>query len=307
MPKVFFNELSASGTANSDNIAEIISGLVECLKELRKRNVLQVTTDKRFDEIRLTWDYSLNDVKPQSFKHCDNDAKALIIDYFSTASPLSDYMEDRDVLYGECNGHQAVGLTVASDHVLNEITMSVPQTGWDDATYALIITRLNKDGDEIQVGGNARNISSLNHFADHADVLPLPPEPVPANGKVLGSRLSALFPNLTFSKQASDFIKRCNSGETVEQIYFRLKDLQRVALSIGTLSFAPEMFSFLASPESSTRDRLPELDILFPDGITRHCGWHLRYTPGAGRIHFSNMHCQANRICVGYVGEKIGT
>lgn len=61
-----------------------------------------------------------------------------------------------------------------------------------------------------------------------------------------------------------------------------------------------------ASPESDTREKLfaSRMTFLFENGISYLCSWHLRFTPGAGRIHFYHEPTE-KKIYIGYIGAKI--
>lgn len=304
MPQVFLNELSCQGYVSSDDIESSISELVACLKELKKRNVSCVYTHLRLDEIKITQTLNINSLV-SSRTYIDDDMRNIVLGFFSVSYPIQMHIDDAMVIGGYVNNKNALGLTIASDAVKKEFALSFSNTGWDNDLYQINITRLNEQGDTLQSTATARNITCTDHFDIHKNYLPLPPEIVPNNGKFLSIMLPELFPNLVFSSLANKYLKGCTSGETVRQIYTKLKELQDVAINLDMRSFDPDMFKSLASPESETRDRMAELDIQFNDGIVRHCSWHLRYTPGAGRIHFSNDKGKENTIYVGYIGEKI--
>jgi len=63
--------------------------------------------------------------------------------------------------------------------------------------------------------------------------------------------------------------------------------------------------SKVTSESESRRGRFKmKLIIICPDGGAREFSWHLRYTPGAGRIHFAPDN--SKRIFfIGYIGPKI--
>lgn len=126
---------------------------------------------------------------------------------------------------------------------------------------------------------------------------------MPTNGKVLSKRTAKLFPHLKFAEQASDQLDKIKDSAVVQQIYWRLSDLERVAAN-STSPVSPEKFKYKTTPESETRSRLPQLKILFSDGETRLCSWHSRFTPGAGRIHFCPNESE-QIFYIGYIGEKI--
>lgn len=90
---------------------------------------------------------------------------------------------------------------------------------------------------------------------------------MPTNGKVLSKRTAKLFPHLKFAEQASDQLDKIKDSAVVQQIYWRLSDLERVAAN-STSPVSPEKFKYKTTPESETRSRLPQLKILFSDGET---------------------------------------
>lgn len=102
-----------------------------------------------------------------------------------------------------------------------------------------------------------------------------------------------------------NFIKRCQSKITTAQFYWKLYDLNKVAITFGGKPFEKKMFTSKASPESTTRENMSELDVMFEDCNVRHCSWHLQYTPGAGRIHFSSDLGDGKTIFIGYIGQKL--
>lgn len=86
----------------------------------------------------------------------------------------------------------------------------------------------------------------------------------------------------------------------------KLQDLNKVAQNLNGGPLKKELFQYKATPEHQQRGNLKEIFITFDDGIVRNCEWHLRYTPGTGRIHFSADKGDGNTIYVGHVDGKIG-
>ena len=236
----------------------------------------------------------------------ENDEVSLIIGMFQKQDDIENIIEDYNIVESKVNGLNVIGMTIASDRVLNGLSLSLSCSGWNAIEYKLQMKELNLDAEEVELEAKCRNVSTSKEINALDNLLPVVQVPVPKTGKLLYIKLHSLFPNLIFSVGASGFIQQCQSAMAISQIYDKLKDLNRVAVDLNGRNFEPSMFSTKASPESDTRDKLSELDVLFEDNIIRHCSWHLRYTPGAGRIHFCADAGDGNTIYVGYIGPKIG-
>ena len=172
----------------------------------------------------------------------------------------------------------------------------------DNRSYNVDISLLDEDGNEQSLASNCKHVVSPDGIEAHRDFL-LQKIKIPTNGKVLAKRSAKLFPHLIFAKQASNQLNKIKDPIAIQQIYWRLLDLERVAAN-STASISPEKFRYKTTPESDTRSRLPQLNILFSDGETRVCSWHSRFTPGAGRIHFYPNESEQT-FYIGYIGEKI--
>ena len=194
---------------------------------------------------------------------------------------------------------------MASEEINNTFAVSLSSTGWDETSYQLLLQRLlyeNGDLVEQNVETSCRNVSTTVHIDAMASFF----VPIPLSGRELLMRLSELFPHLVFSSKAKGQIKRNHDRPSIEQIYLKLQDINSAAQKLNNGVLRKELFHYKASPEHEQRGQLPEMDILFDDGITRHCEWHLRYTPGCGRIHFSADNGDGQTIYVGHVDGKLG-
>ena len=130
--------------------------------------------------------------------------------------------------------------------------------------------------------------------------------PIPSSGLELFLQLSELFPHLVFSSKAKGQIKRNHDRPSIEQIFLKLQDIDNAAQKLNGGVLRNELFHYKASPEHEQRRQLPEMYVTFEDGRTRNCEWHLRYTPGCGRIHFSADEGDGQTIYVGHVDGKLG-
>jgi len=300
----YFNELSANGSIQEDSLPAVLRTLYECIERLRESHVSSICIDKNIGLYQLTtkrWFLDVLDDKTI----VDDDMKTLFLDMMTTVEPPKSDTEDECLVQTTCNGENCVGLGLASEEINNTFAVSLSSTGWDETSYQLLLQRLlyeNGDLVEQNVETSCRNVSTTVHIDAMASFF----VPIPLSGRELLMRLSELFPHLVFSSKAKGQIKRNHDRPSIEQIYLKLQDINSAAQKLNNGVLRKELFHYKASPEHEQRGQLPEMDILFDDGITRHCEWHLRYTPGCGRIHFSADNGDGQTIYVGHVDGKLG-
>ena len=306
MTKVYFNELSARGSVDDANVNQTIEDLLLCLKHLHSYNVEAVTVDGAIGRYLIsnkrTIDHILGDKNI-----LDNDSATFLLEHFQEDFQLREEIEYNDVVSAKCEEQDSVGLTLASDNLNKGIALSFSHAGWDEKVYNLQLEVLDENGDIRELTTTAANASTEEGIRYYDELFPASSIQVPETGKLLFLELFTLFPCLEFSAAAKNFIRRCQSKVATAQIFWKLYDLNKVASVFSGRPFDKKMFASKASPESATRASMSELDVQFEDGIVRHCSWHLRYTPGAGRIHFSSDAGDGKTIYVGYVGPKIGS
>ena len=300
----YFNELSANGSIQEDSLPAVLRTLYECIERLRESHVSCICIDKNIGLYQLTtkrWFLDVLDDKTI----VDDDMKTLFLDMMTTVEPPTSDTEDECLVQTTCNGENCVGLGLASEEINNTFAVSLSSTGWDETSYQLLLQRLlyeNGDLVEQNVETSCRNVSTTVHIDAMASFF----VPIPLSGRELLMRLSELFPHLVFSSKAKGQIKRNHDRPSIEQIYLKLQDINSAAQKLNNGVLRKDLFHYKASPEHEQRGQLPEMDILFDDGITRHCEWHLRYTPGCGRIHFSADNGDGQTIYVGHVDGKLG-
>ncbi len=299
----YFNELSFTPYADRKSVKDGLQELIACLKQLDQFGIKNVMRSNTIDNQCLIGNESylkmLNDKKL-----IDEDMKSVLINRMETLEP-EDELENRYLtLSMKYNNQNCKGLGWASNELENIVALSLHSEVWDRTYYNVKLTRLNEDAMENVVNTTTRNIATLSHINIHHDFLSSC-RSIPHNGKVLSSILGALCPNLVFSKAAVSQIREQKSEDTIAQIYFRLREMQRVA-AIFNQHCCPASFTTKASPESDTRKKLfaSRLTFEFGSGKSYLCSWHLRFTPGAGRIHFFHEPSE-KKIYVGYIGVKI--
>lgn len=301
----YFNELSANGCIHEASLPTVIQTLVECLKILSKKQVSGINLDKKIGQYQLTvnrWFLDILDDK----SIVDDDMKTLILDMMTTLERPMDDLENEDFIQASCNGDDCIGMGLASEEISNTFSVSLSSTQWNETNYQIALIKLstNEYGEliEQEIKSSCKNVSVPAHIDYWESLFYL----MPASGKEMYLRLSELFPHLIFSSKAKNQIRRCHDRSAIEQIYMKLQDVNEAAKKLNGGDIRKELFHYKASQEHEQRSQLPEMDVLFDDGITRHCEWHLRFTPGCGRIHFSTDGGNGQTIYVGHIGGKLG-
>lgn len=301
----YFNELSFTPYEDRERAKEGLQGLITCLKQLDQFGIKNVMRSNTTDNQCLVGNESylrmLNDKNL-----IDEDMKSVLINRLETLEPEDELENKYLTLSMKYNGQNCKGLGWASNELENIVALSLHPKIWNRTCYNVKLTRLDEEAAEYIVNTTTRNIATPSHISIHHDFLSSC-RSIPRNGKILFNILGELCPNLVFSKTASSQIKEQKSEDAVAQIYFRLQEMQRVA-SILNQDCCPADFTTKASPESDTRKRLfaSRLTFEFGSGKSYLCSWHLRFTPGAGRIHFFHEPSE-KKIYVGYIGAKIQT
>ena len=299
----YFNELSANGSIPEGSLLSVINTLVECIKALSDKQISGINLDKKIGQYQLTANRWFQDVLDDK-SIVDDDMKTLLLDVMTTIENPMDDLEKEDFFQVTCKGGRCLGLGLASEEVNNTFAVSLSSTGWDDTSYQVELLQLadNEEG-QLVINTSCKNISQPTHIDNLEGLFTL----MPATGKEMFLQLSQLFPHLVFSSKAKSQIKRNHDREAIEQIYLKLLDVNNAAQKLKGGNLRKELFHYKASPEHEQRGQLPEMDIHFDDGKTRHCEWHLRYTPGCGRIHFSaDESGDGQTIYVGHVDGKLG-
>ena len=300
--EAYFNELSVSQFANNEEARGAFLLLGKCLHKMSELGIsnVRLTNDIKGKVVLpgQTWNRILNNETV-----IDKDLKSVLIAKLYTLEPVDGLENKYNVLGFTYNATPCKALGWASEALENSLALGFGQgETWTDGNYRVDVSLLDEDGEERLLASQCKHAVSPVGIETHRDFL-LQNINIPVNGKVLAKRSAKLFPHLRFSKQASGQLEKIKDSSIVQQIYWRLSDLERVAAN-STSSITPEKFRYKTTPESETRSRLPELNVLFSDGETRHCSWHSRFTPGAGRIHFSPDEL-AQTFYIGYIGEKI--
>ncbi len=302
----YFNELSADGCINEKDLEKVINTLIECLKALSEKKVSGINLDKKIGLYQLTQTIFFQKILYDD-TIIDHEKKALILGMMTTIENPMEELEKEYFMEATCRGKKCIGLGLASEKINNTFSISLSNAGWDESVYKIELKQLTeneeKEISEQTIETTCRNVSVTSHIDGIEDLFTTA---IPSTGLDLFLQLGELFPNLIFSPKAKEQIKKNHDRPAIEQIYYRLKDINNAATKLSGIGLRKELFQYKASPEHEQRRKLPEMDIMFDDGKTRNCEWHLRYTPGGGRIHFSTDESDGKTIYIGHVDGKIG-
>lgn len=299
----YLNELSFTPYPDRDSAKEGIQDLIVCLKKLDQFGIKNVKRSKLIDDKCLVGSESyqrmLNDKNL-----IDEDTKSVLINRMETLETEDELIDKHSVISMKYGSMDCKGLGWAANELENTIVLSFHKTIWERSLYNVDIVRLDDQAVEYTVKTSTRNVSTSGHIDVHHDFLASFID-IPTNGKVLAGMLATTFPNLIFAKSAVTQIKELKSEDSIAQIYFRLQDLQKVA-TVCNEHCSPYDFMTKATPESEPRINAlaARLTFAFENNISYLCSWHLRFTPGAGRIHFYHQPAE-KKIYVGYIGLKI--
>lgn len=299
----YFNELSFTPYPDRNAAKDGLRTLVDCLKQLDQFGIKNVMRSSLIDHKCLVGDESYLRMLDDK-KLIDEDMKSVLINRMETLEP-EDELENKYLTTSmQYDSWDCKGLGWASGELENIVALSLHPQIWDRSTYNVTVARLDDEAQEYKVNTTTRNIAAQGHVEVHRPFLSSL-RVIPRNGKIMSKVLERSFPNLVFSRTAFIQIKELKSEDAIVQIYFRLQEMQRVAATFNG-PFSPFDFPTKTTPESETREKqlASRLTFKFSQDKTYLCSWHMRFTPGAGRIHFYHEPSE-KRIYVGYVGDKI--
>ncbi|MGG1314061.1 hypothetical protein [Cohnella laeviribosi] len=199
------------------------------------------------------------------------------------------------------------GLGIA--YLLDGIAISIlSHEDWDTHLLNLNFIEVNSSGELFEEVIEVRHISNSKHFELH--------KPYCDDRKklVIGdlewrNSLEEIFPSLNFCERAKAQLVDYKKGDPIlEQIKNRLIELNNYFIKWEKGGFDSTVVPFKVTPEShrTLEQYREEHTFLCPDGEYRVFSWHLRMTPGAGRIYF--IPDEKTRKCIiGHIGNKLKT
>lgn len=294
----FLNELSHPSDEASDELAKAsVTNLIQLLRSIKKiRPGLELHSTLPLTSINIGRQRTFSSLKTngdtreewQFLRGLENRA-------FYLAGETRDLSTDY-----EHRGVQCVGLGLA--HAFDALAVSFEGIPWRDSSLELLCRTLDADG----------NISESQEFVRHAatetnlqvimDWLKTIPTKTFMNGEDLWNSRHEHFPSLRFLPRTEQQIVELKGGSSsLNPISLRLWQLERAATNWQPDSALPEFLSKV-TPEHEQRKNLCQFESTASG--TKSFDLHLRYTPGAGRIH---IWCNSadRTIEIAHIGSKL--
>ncbi|ALS25605.1 hypothetical protein IJ21_01500 [Paenibacillus sp. 32O-W] len=200
------------------------------------------------------------------------------------------------------------GLGIA--HLIDGIAISFQSDDeWNKHTITLRFVELDNTGDIYEEDIETRHISNKFHLDLHKTYLDQKRKIDLNNNTEWRNELEQLFPSLIFCDRAKAQLFEYKKGDLIlKQIQKRLFELNEYFTSWQEGAFNNESLPSKVTPESPITlvTYTEEHTFLCPDGQYRIFSWHVRVTPGAGRIFF--VPDEITRKCIiGHIGNKLKT
>lgn len=182
---------------------------------------------------------------------------------------------------------------------------------WDTDFLDIQITELYENIELIDQSEKIVHASRSRHVKQHTEWIKNHIENKlfagQVDGEVLWERRQEFFPNLIFCEQVEQKLQNLKIGNPIlQQIKKRFLELEKYCQGWKNGAFNPNLLPSKTTPESDSRIQQfrEELTIKCPDIKERLFSWHLRMTPGAWRLYFSEE-LGRGKIIIGYIGTKL--
>lgn len=311
----FLNERSFSPEAQNTHTArQRMVALVQAMISAKTatRNQLPLRVPPEFFSLTLSHGYTL----PQWLNDpaADRDTR-LYFKSLVTKSPLLNSQSDRDqALRCEALWRSVPAQGMLAAFLTDGIVVSIgSDRQWDCAWLGLEIREMDESANVTCAAEQIRHFSTTEHVKEHTSWLQdRSAVPLMEPGDLWMER-SAMFPALDFCDRVEDQLRSFPWGSPQRnQIIIRLEQLNSWWGSCRNQRLSGPRCREIApcklTPESeATLKRYAEAHTFrCPDGQNRLFSWHVRFTPGAGRIYFFWPDL-SEKITVGHVGQHLPT
>lgn len=316
--EMVLNELSLrTAAADIPTARRLMSDFIKTVREVKAQSGRQATlrTQDAFHTTTLASDYPLR--RWLNNPEVDREEQRFI-KTLATKAPFSNDLANLKIQDIENNrgnsefrhqGELAIGLGVAyllnvSANALSISLLSEPR--WDCDRLELTVARLDEE-DLIEEHQEIRHASRSNHVQTHANWIKRCIQSEVLDRLELWNRRGELFPSLEFCDAVGKQLESLATRNLIlRQVVKRLFELEDACKNWTEGAFNWGSLPCKASPESQTRLQQLEQELTFKclDGEERIFSLHVRMTPGAWRLHFSDE-LGPGKIIIGYIGPKI--
>lgn len=314
-PLVFWNELSEQPVATSkESGKERMDTVVDTLAALRMATIgfpaPRLRSHTNLHGTFLAENYTIADWQVTA----DKDRRQLFL-HLQTSSPLLRTLEGPEALarFGcaECHVGEATALGLRAAWAFGELSISLDSDDpWRKPWIDAQIDILEDSGVMLRQPGSIRHLAYIHHIDEHKDWLEKRVLESVADGRDLWERRLILFPSLDFCTEVERQLRSFDAGSHhLRNIIDRLFALERAATARARdalrAPIGPDFLPYKCTPETpqTLKDEAADHTATLPNGHPHLFKWHIRFTPGGGRLFF-DIDESTGRGMVGYIGLK---
>lgn len=307
---LFFNELSLSEAPSKETARQWLGELTEVLAKASGHGFKDFKAVSGFVNHQVAPHYTIYDWFND--KAVDRERR-LLLKTKSTKSPYTEDLlntgeSDKGSLFEfHYKKRKAVGLGAA--YLFDTLAVSLDNaTDWAKTAIGLAVIEYAEDSDQYdERQEDVTHISTIDHLTQLGKWIRAKKNRDIVNGKLLWLHRKKHFPHLVFCDRVRGHLSDLDSGyPAFHAVKKRLFELEDYCCQWQDGDFDGDDLPSKCTPESETRlNRFKDkFEITCPDGEIRLFSQHLRYTPGAGRIHIYPDN-ETKQIYIGYIGPKI--
>ncbi|NEN93185.1 MAG: hypothetical protein F6K48_31590 [Okeania sp. SIO3H1] len=311
--EMVLNELSLeTPVADTSTALKLMSELIQTLIQAKKLGVKILRTDRDLNYIELAPNYPI--ASWRNDREVDREERRFFRSLITKVPLWSDVAEeikskfDLSEVWHQGKLAEGIRFALISDSLAVSL-LSKPQ--WDTDFLELQITELDKNEQLTDYSEEIVHASRSSHVKQHTEWIKNRIQNIlfgrQVDGQILWERREEFFPGLIFCEQVSQQLQHLNIGNPIlQQVKKRLFELEQYCKTWKTGAFNKNLLPSKTTPESDSRIQQfrQELTIKCPDGKKLLFSWHLRMTPGAWRLYFSEE-LGPGKIIIGYIGLKL--
>jgi hypothetical protein len=306
-PDLVLNELSLTPATDRGQARQRMSDLLQCIAQLGLLGVHgAVRIDAPLDAIELAPEYLVGVWRGDT--EVDLDLRR----FYASRIGVGPYLTEEEVrsLKGDeeievlVDGRASRGCEAA--YLLGGIALSLLSgPDWNSPELTAQISRLNADGLSAGVTDVVRHISALEHVDHHRQWIDESLADI-SDDDDLWTRRDQLFPHLLFAEAVRQELRdAAKHKDRFCAVVKRLRELERYFAHWSGGQFDANGVGSKCTPETpqTLNDNKEALTRSCVDGAYRLFSYHVRFTPGAGRIYIF-PDATSGRAHIGYVREK---
>lgn len=177
---------------------------------------------------------------------------------------------------------------------------------WDCSCLDLQVSKLDEDGEIVDVVEEVKHASHRNHIQDHVDWIKKRLQVTVIDGQDLWNRRTELFPSLEFCDDVHDQLQNLSiKHPMLQNVAKRLFRLEEYCKCWITSRFSPDDVGNCSPESQATLQQYPaERTFRCPDKEERLFSWHIKLANG-WRIYF--LPIKPGKVIIGYVGVHLRT